>query len=401
MENLLKLRDINDIRKNLTLSLEDSTETTEEQIKVEKMVLKKYEDLHAQLNVNHNLPELLKEHHKRFLSSSLEHLSSSYETLDASRPWICYWILHPLSLLGVRLEDSYKSRIVRFLAKCQSPTGGFGGGPGQMPHLAPTYAAVNALAILGTEEAFKVINRPKLYEFLLSVKQSNGSFAMHHRGEVDIRGAYCALSVASLTSIITPELVANTAEWIVSCQTYEGGFAGSPGAEAHGGYAFCGLAALVILNKADLCNHHALLRWLVNRQMSVEGGFQGRTNKQVDSCYSFWQGGAFPLIYTILAKEGLTPENHLFDARALQEYILICCQNIHGGLIDKPGKPRDAYHTCYALSGLSIAQHFLNNKQVLGTYKNELANTHPLYNIRPDLVRKALLYFHSLKNDAT
>ena len=33
------------------------------------------------------------------------------------------------------------------------------GGPGQDAHLAPTYAAVNALCILGTEEAYKVINR--------------------------------------------------------------------------------------------------------------------------------------------------------------------------------------------------------------------------------------------------
>lgn len=49
--------------------------------------------------------------------------------------------------------------VCQFLARCQSPTGGFGGGPGQHSHLAPTYAAVNALCILGTEEAYKVINR--------------------------------------------------------------------------------------------------------------------------------------------------------------------------------------------------------------------------------------------------
>ena len=32
---------------------------------------------------------------------------------------------------------------------CQNPEGGFGGGPGQFPHLLPTYAAVSALAIVG------------------------------------------------------------------------------------------------------------------------------------------------------------------------------------------------------------------------------------------------------------
>lgn len=146
-----------------------------------------------------------------------------------------------------------------FVCRCQSPTGGFGGGPGQIPHLAPTYAAVNALVILGTEEAYNVIDRKKLYEFLQSVKQPEGSFALHVGGEVDIRGAYCALSVASITDIMTNELADNVAEWIVSCQTYEGGFAGCPGLEAHGGYAFCGLAALVILNKGHLCDNQALL----------------------------------------------------------------------------------------------------------------------------------------------
>ena len=28
----------------------------------------------------------------------------------------------------------------------------------------------------------------------------------------------------------------------------------------------------------------------------MEGGFNGRTNKLVDGCYSFWQGGLFPLL---------------------------------------------------------------------------------------------------------
>lgn len=31
-----------------------------------------------------------------------------------------------------------------------------------------------------------------------------------------------------------------------------------------------------------------------------------------------------------------TLRNPLFDVRALQEYILICCQRPQGGLIDKP-----------------------------------------------------------------
>jgi len=35
-------------------------------------------------------------------------------------------------------------------------------------------------------------------------------------------------------------------------------------------------------------------------QGAVEGGFMGRTNKLVDGCYSFWQGGVFPLLQKLM-----------------------------------------------------------------------------------------------------
>ena len=58
------------------------------------------------------------------------------------------------------------------------------------------------------------------------------------------------------------------------CQTYEGGISGCPGGEAHGGYTFCGYAALIILGHPKLLDTDRLLRWAVNRQMRLEGGFQ-------------------------------------------------------------------------------------------------------------------------------
>ncbi|CCW70131.1 unnamed protein product [Phytomonas sp. Hart1] len=229
-----------------------------------------------------------------------------------------------------------------------------------------------------------------------------------------------------------------------------------------------------------------LRRWLANRQLSFEGGFNGRTNKLVDSCYAHWVGGSFALLRAaesyakllhlsqgelaagsarprrspscphknsntkldmeedhpplscLRAREILlldyvqlvdvngiscqsetawgtaeeiyqtqqttleqflsandeallegraheawrqkiarnfensnqdnepSPEVHpthpdegdfLFNQTKLQEYILRCCQDEKvGGLMDKPGHAHDAYHTCYALAGLSIAQ---------------------------------------------
>lgn len=83
--------------------------------------------------------------------------------------------------------------------------------------------------------------------------------------------------------------------------------------------------------------------------MNVEGGFQGRTNKLVDGCYSYWMGG----IFYILSRQASSP---LFDVYKLKQYLLNCCQSESGGLLDKPEKFPDYYHTCYDLAGLSIVQ---------------------------------------------
>ncbi|KDD74488.1 hypothetical protein H632_c1279p1, partial [Helicosporidium sp. ATCC 50920] len=106
--------------------------------------------------------------HIKYLSSSLSTLSSGFITLDASRTWLAYWIVHSLSLLDAPLPSPPGSESVRaFLASCQSPSGGFGGGPHQLPHLAPTYAAVATLVSLGCPEALEAVDRPALLSFLL------------------------------------------------------------------------------------------------------------------------------------------------------------------------------------------------------------------------------------------
>ncbi|KAM7156135.1 protein farnesyltransferase subunit beta isoform 3-T3 [Molossus nigricans] len=350
----------------------------------------------------HPVPRLVlqREKHFHYLKRGLRQLTDAYECLDASRPWLCYWVLHSLELLDEPIPQTVATDVCHFLELCQSPDGGFGGGPGQYPHLAPTYAAVNALCIIGTEEAYDVIDREKLLQYLYSLKQPDGSFLMHVGGEVDVRSAYCAASVASLTNIITPDLFEGTAEWIARCQNWEGGIGGVPGMEAHGGYTFCGLAALVILKRERSVNLKNLLQWVTSRQMRFEGGFQGRCNKLVDGCYSFWQAGLLPLLHRALHAQGdpaLSMSHWMFHQQALQEYILMCCQCPAGGLLDKPGKSRDFYHTCYCLSGLSIAQHFgsgaMLHDVVLGVPENALQPTHPVYNIGPDKVIQATMHF--------
>ena len=91
------------------------------------------------------LPELDVRSHKKYCLQKLEALPSSFTALSASRPWLLFWSLRALSLLGHELPIAFKRKCIHLLSLCQSTSGGFGGGPGQLPHLAPSYAACATL----------------------------------------------------------------------------------------------------------------------------------------------------------------------------------------------------------------------------------------------------------------
>jgi protein farnesyltransferase subunit beta len=58
------------------------------------------------------LPALRKGEHAMFLSSTFFKLPAAYVSLDASRPWLMFWSVHSLDLLGVALDQGTKDRWV-------------------------------------------------------------------------------------------------------------------------------------------------------------------------------------------------------------------------------------------------------------------------------------------------
>lgn len=337
-----------------------------------------------------------KKHIKRLIEGLTCPLSRHFEKLVPAQTWSIYWITHALAMLEQQQAlDKISKHVINFMKECAYHEGGYGGGPGQIAHLATSFAAVNALITISSEESLDSIDRVGLVRFLHQMKQPDGSFTMHADGEIDSRATYCALAILRCLNIHDGILLENVAEWILSCQTYEGGFGSVPGSEAHGGYTFCCVASLCLLNQLRRANLPSLLRWLTNKQLKEEGGFCGRSNKLVDSCYSYWQGSIFCLIHPFLNnqeesdQETETTEldniynDWLFDGEALQDYILNQCQARDGMLIDKPGAAPDFYHTCYALSGLSLSQHQPSDSLLdIGAQSvNILLPTHPLFNI--------------------
>lgn len=275
---------------------------------------------------------VLRDVHLEYVNKGLRPLPAAFVGLDANLPWICYWNLQSLDVLSGDIPDDVAKRVLGALRACQHPGGGFGGGLGQEPHLACTFAAVSALAVIGTNDAYELIDLEGLRRFLRQMKQPDGSFSMQLGGESDCRGSYCAIAAASLCGLLDGVQDDKCAAYIASCQTYEGGLGGVPYAEAHAGYTYCGFSALTIMGKASLIDLDALADFARRSQCKLSGGFRGRTNKLVDGCYSFWTGSLFPLIRRAV------PDLARFDADGLQRYLLICCQDPLGGLRDKPGK---------------------------------------------------------------
>ena len=380
--------------------------------------------------------------HYNFAKKLMLELPNAYTTLDAGFPWLVYWITNIISMSKDNYEISHdnKMQLVQILKELQHEDGGFCGSPKGYAHLISTYAAVMAIVNLGIPEAYEIINIDKMKNFLLKMKNNQfdinqapsytdkngvylitrakdkdfisyhtafpGTFQNHINGESDLRSTYCAMIIASTLNLINYNDIENdlitkgVVDNIKNCQTFEGGLGPEPYCEAHGGYSYCGIATLVMLNKLNEIDTDSFLRWLVNRQMIKEGGFNGRTNKLVDSCYSFWQGSIFNMIY--MGNNKFTYDMELlYDQLSLQAYIIFACQNTKmGGLVDKPGKHPDLFHSNYATAGLILSQECLMNnfKVVLNSDLDKVfEKMNPIYCVPQKNIEKAMKYYSEIK----
>lgn len=410
-----------DVGKLLAMMLDDTytspvsieTQTSIDQEETEESITGIYERIGSR-NLMKGAFSFEKELHYDYALSSLNSpLPSYFRSLDANHGWMIYWLCNSLDVvsgsdlgwLTEELQDLVRRKIERNISN--EGLDGIGGGKGQLGHVASCYASILSLVIADQYLLLSKL-RKNLYSWFLKLKRKDGSFSMHYGGESDTRSVYCVLLSATILGILDEKLSEGVIEWINRCQTYEGGFAGVPGTEAHGGYTFCALASYLLLLKpcdgslysqlAKNIDIDLLIRWCVMRQHKAEGAFSGRTNKLVDACYSFWIGASLAMIELALEKSSI------FNRDALRLYILNCSQSTHsGGFKDKPGKGVDFYHTNYALCGLSIAEHqfsFTSDKDnlqlsfALLIYTSPVRDTestspvNPVFGIKMDRVSK-------------
>ncbi|XP_017858513.1 PREDICTED: geranylgeranyl transferase type-1 subunit beta isoform X2 [Drosophila arizonae] len=213
----------------------------------------------------------------------------------------------------------------------------------QWGHLAITYTSIAVLVTLGDD--LSRLNRQSIVRGVAAVQHEDGSFSASIDGsENDMRFVYCAATICHMLDCWEGVNKDAMFEFIMRSLRYDYGFSQGLEGEAHGGTTFCALAALELseqLHRLDEVTVERIKRWLVFRQMD---GFQGRPNKPVDTCYSFWIGAALCILNSF----------ELTDYAQNREYIMSTENNLIGGFAKWPKSTPDPFHTYLGLCGLAF-----------------------------------------------
>ncbi|KAL3523800.1 hypothetical protein ACH5RR_016634 [Cinchona calisaya] len=316
-----------------------------------------------------------KDRHLQFLEMMYALLPSHYQTQEINRLTLAYFIIVGFDVLG-SLDRIDKDAVIKWVLSLQAHPknedelnkGQFYGFHGSRSsqfqsnvegvsvpngsHLASTYCALAILKTVGYD--LSLIDSTPILESMKNLQQSDGSFMPIHSGaETDLRFLFCAVSICFMLGNWSGMDREKAKEYIISCQSYDGGFGLIPGSESHGGATYCAVASLRLMGfiEDDLLSKITspciidvpmLVDWSLQRQAG-DGGFQGRPNKPTDTCYAFWVGG----VLKILGAHKFIDENGL-------RRFLLTCQSQYGGFSKFPGQLPDLYHSYYGFCAFSL-----------------------------------------------
>ncbi|XP_075238392.1 geranylgeranyl transferase type-1 subunit beta [Lycorma delicatula] len=330
------------------------------------------------INMTHDTENavLARQQHVRYFKYHLQILPARLSNFDSTRISIAFFALSGLDLLGAidEIEEERKRTICDWLYQLQvlpdENSGdlrkcGFQGSSTLnccskncscdndynadyakyvCGHLAMTYTALACLIILGDD--LSRLNRQAIAEGVKALQQSDGSFCATLSGsESDMRFVYCATCICYMIQDWSGMDKDKTVDFILNSMSYDFGFGQSPGLESHGGSTYCAVASLFLMNRLhDTFENkqlEGLKRWSLMRQVC---GYQGRPNKPVDTCYSFWVGATLKLLDVF----------HLSEPTENRSYILSTQDSIVGGFAKWVDSIPDPLHTYLGLSGLSL-----------------------------------------------
>lgn len=304
--------------------------------------------------------------HVKYFMRFLNILPSSLSSHDTTRVTIAYFSVAGLDVLGSisAISLDLRSRIIEWLYRLQvhpdKETGdmslcGFQGSSTinirldpdnnqfRCGHLAMTYTGLCILLALGDD--LSRINRTALIQGVKALQTDEGNFSATLSGcESDMRFVYCAACISYILNDWSGFDIEKATDYVIKSIGYDYGIAQCPELESHGGTTFCALATLALTDQLDKLSEaqiDGLKRWLVYRQID---GFQGRPNKPVDTCYSFWVGASLKILNAL----------QLTNYGSNRRYVYETQDMVVGGFSKWPDTCTDPMHTYLGLSGLSL-----------------------------------------------
>ncbi|XP_045512659.1 geranylgeranyl transferase type-1 subunit beta isoform X2 [Pieris brassicae] len=219
------------------------------------------------------------------------------------------------------------------------------------------YFAVSGLDVLGSISTMSLELQNRIIQWIYrlqvhpdkdsvkALQTEEGNFAATLSGcESDMRFVYCAACISYILNDWSGFNIKSATDYIIKSIGYDYGIAQCPELESHGGTTFCALATLSLTNQLDQLSEaqiEGLKRWLLLRQID---GFQGRPNKPVDTCYSFWVGASLKILNAL----------HLSDYANNRSYVYETQDIVVGGFSKWPDTCTDPMHTYLGLAGLSL-----------------------------------------------
>lgn len=293
----------------------------------------------------------VKSKHVNFITEQESHRSFEYWLSEHLRMNGLYWGITALITMN-ELEVLPKSEVIDYVFSCwDEKSGAFGSFPKHDAHMLSTLSALQILSIYDPKlsNILPIEKKDKLIKFITGLQLPNGSFQGDKYGELDTRFVYTAVYSLYLLGSLTKEIGDSASQFILKCLNFDGGFGLVSGAESHGAQAFTCIGTLAITKNLDLINakdKSKLVEWLVERQTDT-GGFNGRPEKLLDVCYSWW----------VLSSLDMLDNKDKVDLDKLEKFILSCQDLENGGFSDRPDNQTDVYHTCFAITALSLINH--------------------------------------------
>ncbi|CAO3626725.1 unnamed protein product [Cunninghamella blakesleeana] len=316
------------------------------------------------------MSDFTRDKHIQYFLSNLKMLPSAYTDTETNRMTLAYFCLGGLELLGVLdtvISDQNKQDWINWIYSQQIvpsddgqnyPHCGFRGSswsgrsfnPNKTTceyqyydssHITNTYTALLNLLLLGDD--LSRVNRNAILKSIKHLQQEDGSMPPTLGSlERDVRFIFSASAISYILNDWSGIDIENTVKYLKSLQSYEYGFGQSPGEESHGGSTFCGTAALALMGRQEdgLLNKDRLIKWCLDRQST---GFQGRPNKQPDTCYCFWIGASLEMLD---AFQYVQHEN-------LRSFLMLTQTKMGGFGKDDKSYP-DVLHSYMGLAALSL-----------------------------------------------